>query len=213
LIDRGIKVSIPPYLLTDPTVHNVQPKAIADEAWQVVWYHRGLQIDERVALGLGFFCGLRRAEVVSLTRNPIDSGTERIVNFARKGGLEDVFHLQAALVMFETRLPHLVSGTASSFLEPSSSSRSSRPQVVLGPQDSAVPVLPTDQLGFAPWELFPYGVHRGVSPGIVHRHLAILRLVSSNQDRLPFSQQPGDPEGHQSGDFTGDPVLAGPATR
>jgi hypothetical protein len=40
---------------------------------------------DRVALGLGFFCGLRKAEVYSLLVRNVNS--QAIVDFQRKGGM------------------------------------------------------------------------------------------------------------------------------
>lgn len=57
----------PALLLVAPQVNNVAPKAIPDEVWRALWCHKSLDGNERTALALGFYCGLRRQEVVDLS--------------------------------------------------------------------------------------------------------------------------------------------------
>jgi integrase len=107
----------PALLLASPTVHNVQPKAIDDDLWRAVWCHPQLDDTERVALGLGFFCGLRRAEIVSLAPAHVDVRRMRIVGLPRKGGHEDTRSLESAAALVEQRLPHLIGGSSETFLD------------------------------------------------------------------------------------------------
>jgi integrase/recombinase XerD len=87
-----------------PTVKARQPRPIADGVWLKAW-DADMPTTLRAAVGLGFFCGLRRAEVVSLT---VDQLTDRrIVEFVRKGGGEDTLPWRTLVEVYETHLPHL----------------------------------------------------------------------------------------------------------
>jgi len=77
LTERGYIAVNPALLLTPPQVHNLAPKAIEDDIWRAVWCHRTLTDTERLVLGLGFFCGLRRAEMVDLRVEHFDLERER----------------------------------------------------------------------------------------------------------------------------------------
>jgi site-specific recombinase XerD len=116
LNERGLIGVNPAVLLTSPTVHNVQPRAIDDDLWRAVWCNLTLDDTERVALGLGFFCGLRRAEIVSLQTAHLDVARMRIVGLVRKGGDEDSLSLASAAALVEQRLPHLIGGSSDTFL-------------------------------------------------------------------------------------------------
>lgn len=81
-----------------------QPRPIPDAVWTKAW---ALDMPDplRAAMGLGFFCGLRRAEVVSLT---VDQLTDaRIVNFVRKGGGEDTLSWRTMVEVYAQHLGHL----------------------------------------------------------------------------------------------------------
>jgi integrase/recombinase XerC len=118
LVERGHIGTNPALLLSSPTVHNVNPRAIDDDLWRTLWLSQSLDDGDRVALGLGYFCGLRRAEVVDLKPVHVDASAERIVGFTRKGGLDGVFAYGSAATLIEQRLPHLIPGGALSFTEP-----------------------------------------------------------------------------------------------
>ena len=57
---------------------------------------------------MGFFCGLRRAEITNLTAAQVDSDQGLLVGFVRKGGGEGVFPYRSAVRLFAQRLPHLI---------------------------------------------------------------------------------------------------------
>lgn len=96
----------PTALLITPRVSNKQPKAIGDDTWLQVWTHEAVRPVERIVLGLGFFCGLRREEICALRPTHIVGG--QIVRFIRKGGGEDVFPIDDAVGVFVEHLPHLL---------------------------------------------------------------------------------------------------------
>lgn len=97
----------PAALAGRPKVHNRQPRPVDDDVWLTVW-KSDLGLDARVALGLGYYCGLRRAEITSLHGNQVWGGA--LVNFKRKGGGEDRFDYADVVAHFDTFLPHLQAG-------------------------------------------------------------------------------------------------------
>lgn len=67
-----------------PKLPEAAPKPIPDDLWLQVW--RGIEDDHaRLILGLGYFCGLRRVELVTIPPTAVDVGTGTIT-FERKGG-------------------------------------------------------------------------------------------------------------------------------
>jgi integrase/recombinase XerC len=104
----------PTLLLIAPAVRNRQPKAISDQTWTKVW-RSDLSDAERVFLGLGFYCGLRRAEIAALRPSHLVEG--RIAYFMRKGQTDDVLDYAATTRLFAERLPQLLA-EPSEFLDP-----------------------------------------------------------------------------------------------
>lgn len=100
-----------------PTVRNIQPKPVPDGVWLKGW-QGALPNGLRTAMGLGFFCGLRRAEIVNLRLNQLTD--TRIVGFVRKGGGEDTLPWRSMVQVYEEHLPHL---GAEQFVEALSTSR------------------------------------------------------------------------------------------
>lgn len=84
-----------------PTVRAGQPKPIADHKWKAAW-RQDITDPLRVALGLGYFCGLRRAEIFALSNQQITD--HKIVDFVRKGGGEDVLPWRSMVRVYEDRL-------------------------------------------------------------------------------------------------------------
>jgi integrase len=106
LLGHGHVRTNPCMLLLPPKVRNVNPKAIEDGTWLRVW-QADLSDDERVALGLMYFCGLRRAEAAALRVDQVNLERGRLQHFVRKGGGEDVFPFRSAVQLYCERLPHL----------------------------------------------------------------------------------------------------------
>jgi integrase len=73
----------PARALHGPVVHNVNPKPIPDSDWAALW-NSEMSPQLRAALGLGYFCGLRRQEIFSLTSAQIS--VSKVSDMARKGG-------------------------------------------------------------------------------------------------------------------------------
>jgi site-specific recombinase XerD len=78
--------SNPAVLAGRPKVHNRQPRPVDDDTWLHVWT-QPMRDRARVALGLGYFLGLRRAEMIGLMAGQVWNGA--LVNFTRKNGGED----------------------------------------------------------------------------------------------------------------------------
>lgn len=74
-----------------PTRRHRQPRPIPDRVWHQ-WWQSDLPPGLRVALGLGFYGGLRRAEMVSLQAGQLRHG--KLHDFVRKGGGEHSLPLQ-----------------------------------------------------------------------------------------------------------------------
>lgn len=91
--------------LHGPTVHNVNPKPWDDNQWAAVW-RLDLDPSDRAALGLGFFCGLRKAEMYSLTVGNLTSTS--IVGFQRKGGMKTDLPWLDMVSVFAQKLPQLL---------------------------------------------------------------------------------------------------------
>lgn len=96
----------PANLVCTPAVHNRQPRPVSDMVFAKLW--DALDGANAVVLGLAFFCGLRREEIIRLRVRNVDVGTRKLINFVRKGGGEDTLPVGTMLDTFEQRLPHLV---------------------------------------------------------------------------------------------------------
>lgn len=92
----------PARLAGRPKVRNRQPRPVDDSTWIDVW-RSDLTLDARVAMGLGYFCGLRREEVTRLRGNQVWGGA--LVDFTRKGGGEDRFDYSDVLAHWQRTLP------------------------------------------------------------------------------------------------------------
>jgi site-specific recombinase XerD len=99
LVDRS-----PAEVVHGPAQRKRQPRPIPDDVW-VAWWQSDLPPSLRTALGLGFYGGLRRAEIVGLHRDQIRD--RRIVNFVRKGGGEHSLPLDDMVDVLATKLPRV----------------------------------------------------------------------------------------------------------
>lgn len=107
----------PTVLLVAPKVHNRNPKPIPEDVWMKLWNSSALTDEGRAVLGLGFFIGLRRQEIVRLSPAHFSVAPRMIVGFIRKGGGDDVTEYGAIVDVFADLMPHLI-GNPQSFLGP-----------------------------------------------------------------------------------------------
>jgi integrase/recombinase XerC len=105
LIERGIPMN-PLTTLRFGQQKRAVPKPVDDDVWRRVWMS-DLDTLDRVWLGLGYFAGLRRLEIIQLRANEW-LGAE--LNFERKGGFHANVEHQACFDWVDRALPHLTCG-------------------------------------------------------------------------------------------------------
>lgn len=69
---------------TAPSVKDRDPQPVADDDWLRLW-HSDMAPHDRALLGVMYFIGLRRVEVVSLRPSDVDTDVKQL-RFKRKGG-------------------------------------------------------------------------------------------------------------------------------
>jgi integrase len=84
--------------LHGPKAKGRDPKPIPDDVWKQMWL-KDWPAEVRVILGLGYFGGLRRAEIWNLTVAQL--GVDRLDNFERKGGGSHGLPLGVILDIYE----------------------------------------------------------------------------------------------------------------
>jgi integrase/recombinase XerD len=84
------------------------PKPIPDEMWRELWLS-DLPPDDRLWLGLGYYAGLRRFEIVTIPPSGVDakSGT---LTFERKGGSTHPVEYRDVCRVLESNLPWIAEG-------------------------------------------------------------------------------------------------------
>jgi site-specific recombinase XerD len=127
LVARGHVDHDPSRLLVAPRRPKREPRVIADDLWRDVWSSE-LTDEARVLLGLGFFCGLRRAEIASLRTEQVDVSGLQLVRFERKGGGDAVLPFGMMLSIFEREMPLLFGARGTeSFVGPLRAAVAARP--------------------------------------------------------------------------------------
>lgn len=116
LAGRGRIDRNPATNLVPPKLANQHPRPIPIEQWTATW--AALPDEPRVVLGLGFFVGLRRQEIVSLGSHHFSVLAGKLVGFPRKGGGDDITPYGEMVGVFSDVLPHLIGGDAGTFLDP-----------------------------------------------------------------------------------------------
>lgn len=92
--------------LHSPQVHNVDPKPIEDEHWLALWEAPFLTLTDRAALGLTYFCGLRRQEFYDLRVRHVTR--THLVDFPRKGGVLHTLPWGTVLRVYMAKMPHIL---------------------------------------------------------------------------------------------------------
>ena len=105
---EGFRFDNPALRLVSPTVHNENPRPVADETWMRFWRSNRLSDTERVAFGLGYFCGLRRSEIVALAPRHFDGG--KLCGFRRKGGATANLPWGSCVRLLDEKRPELGAG-------------------------------------------------------------------------------------------------------
>jgi site-specific recombinase XerD len=98
-----------------PRVALRTPKPIHDDVWRKLWGSE-LTREDRLWLGLGYFCGLRRVELVTIAPSAFDIQQGNAV-FVRKGGGRHSLEYRACLNVVDQELGHLTMGLASMWLD------------------------------------------------------------------------------------------------
>jgi site-specific recombinase XerD len=129
---EGYVAANPTMRMHTPPVHNEAPKPPPVEAWTQLW-GSDLSLSDRVAFGLGFFCGLRRSSVVTLQpHHVIDVPTPRLSGYYVKGrGNGGSVPWLSCVRLFAQRRPELIGGSAQTFIEPFNALRGERADKVL----------------------------------------------------------------------------------
>lgn len=102
MMKTGVVSSDPFWLFPQVDTPRYDPKPVSDEVWLKLWTSN-LGLDDRLWLGLGYFCGLRRFEMATLAPSDVDANAGEM-RFERKGAhrvnleyLELIRTLQAKL--------------------------------------------------------------------------------------------------------------------
>lgn len=88
-----------------PKVIDRNPKPIDDDIWLALWTSPIPTVD-RLWLGLGYFCGLRRIEIVTIGAEAIDFDRGHM-SFVRKGGSTQPIEYVEMIDVVADSLPHL----------------------------------------------------------------------------------------------------------
>ncbi len=92
--------------LHSPKVHNIDPKPIPDEHFLAMWMHERRTASDLAAMGLAYYCGLRRQEILDLKVGNVTP--TNIVDFRRKGGMNVTLPWAELVNVHLAKLPHLV---------------------------------------------------------------------------------------------------------
>lgn len=103
--ERDLLPKNPAVDLSGPQSKRKDGRPIEDDHWRLMWA-LDLPPRSRAVLGLGFFCGLRLAEMHALTTSQITE--TRIRNFVRKGGGEDTLPWRDVAEVHALQLPWLL---------------------------------------------------------------------------------------------------------
>lgn len=118
--DHGFPVN-PCLGLAKTKIKNKNPRPVPVETWVRLW-QTAVDSGEQgalVALGLGFFVGLRREEICELTPSMVSQFSQELVAFPRKGGGDDITPYGDMVATFADHMPVLFGGHGpESFLEP-----------------------------------------------------------------------------------------------
>ena len=92
-----------------PKVRAGVPKPIVDDVWRHLWMSPTVCPDDRLWLGLGYFCGFRRYEMVTIRPEEVIRSSQ-VMQFERKGGGFYTLDYLAMTASVAERLPWLSEG-------------------------------------------------------------------------------------------------------
>lgn len=92
-----------------PRVKPGVPRPINDDVWRALWLADTVCPDDRLWLGLGYFCGLRRFEIVTIRPEEVFP-EDRVMIFERKGGGRNRLDYLAMVASISDELPWLAEG-------------------------------------------------------------------------------------------------------
>lgn len=112
-----------------PKIQPGVPKPVPDEHWVALW-EGDLDPQDRLWLGLAYFCGFRRFELVTVAPSAFNTDTQLCV-FERKGGKESALPYAALPRAVELKLPWLTVGWADwvNLLETTTRTRAAAPHL------------------------------------------------------------------------------------
>lgn len=111
-VDRGYVEKDPTGLIVTPTVRNEMPRPVPDATWRTVVASPLIDRGMRFALTLGYYAGLRRTEIVSLTPEHVNRTTLEVVGFRRKGHKDSRVNLSTIFDVYDRHLPSLLPARA-----------------------------------------------------------------------------------------------------
>lgn len=106
LLNRYVHYN-PALALYQPKVSNKNPRPVPEPTWIKLWGNAPTDLS-RVVMGLGYFCGLRRYELIGLKPEQLTTKWGTITNFVRKGGGEDTLRWDSLLKVYQEKLPNLL---------------------------------------------------------------------------------------------------------
>jgi site-specific recombinase XerD len=105
----GVVATDPMWMVPAPKVFDVDPNPMADEDWLKLWTSN-LPADDRLWLGLGYFCGMRRFEIATIAPSEVDV-RQGVMRFLRKGGSRAALEYVELVRTIQQRLPKIAVGT------------------------------------------------------------------------------------------------------
>lgn len=165
--------------LVAPSGDEEKPKPIDLDVWRKVWALPDLSDSDRVAFGLGMFCGLRRMEISQLSAHHFGARPDFVYGFTRKGGKLGSVPWLSCVRFFDKHDPSLTGGSVSDFCGSLDRLLSTR-----GDESS---LLDWDD-GNGRRHQRKYG-HEGIDPQMMNRRLqaAVTRVGGSSKPATPHT--------------------------
>lgn len=108
LLKRGVVSTDPFWMYPRDVLPRRDPKPLSDEVWLTIW-RSNLTMDDRLWLGLGFYTGLRRLELATLSPQHIDPD-EGVMRLKRKGAHFVALEYRELCRTFALQLPSIAVG-------------------------------------------------------------------------------------------------------